>query len=226
MMTRLALALALASPAAAAQGQTALRFEFGPPVFEPSAGSEVSLGACHAIALRKMAGGRVVWSQPLPDHARPRRYCACRRADGRPCGAEWREYTDPSTPLEGVLLLEERNDRVILALTGDLLLLDARTGQIVLDEPHPTGGGTYFDAGGWELGACRGDARGGRIVARCGDTVLLFDGARALVLGGRPLGVLARGVQRSTPAPHAGIEIEVPLDDGRVLRIHGAIHLR
>lgn len=225
-MLRFLVTLAIASSAAVAQGQS-LRFAFGPPAMQPRTEGGPEIGVCHATELRRVDGDRVLWTRPLPQSARAaiRGQCVCTRSDGQPCPAEVRDYlANPgATALPpGVHGLEELGGRLVLAHGGGLLLLDAQTGALVADDPRPPEG-TFFDDAEWELGQCRGSGRGGRIFARCGGALLVFDGARALLVQGRPAQIRERGTPSATTSTRPGtIEITVSLG-ARVLRIRGQI---
>lgn len=228
-MIRFALILALASSAGVASAQETLRVEHGPPTFRPASPGEPRIGICRATALSRMEGERAVWTRPLPERARAAigGVCECTRSDGAPCAAEVRDYlASPSAGLPpGVIGLAEIGGRVVLADRSGLLLLDARSGEVVVDDPRASEDMTFFDDATWELGACRGTARGGVIFGRCGAELVVFDGAGGRLLSHRPLRIVARGRPVMGPAPGpAQLAFEVPLGR-RVLRVRGAIYL-
>ncbi|MBX3273020.1 MAG: hypothetical protein KF729_22345 [Sandaracinaceae bacterium] len=218
----LAIVLGVAAPASA---QDTLRFDFGPPVPAPDSAGEAR---CDAVALRRLRGGRVLWVRPLPERARRAigGVCRCTTPDGRPCATEVRDYLRgraPSPP--GVIGLEHHAGHVFLADTSGLLVLDAASGAVVLDEPTPEGRAAWFDRGRWTLGACRGTARSGAFLGRCDDGVVFFDAGHALLVATRPARVVARATLSVDARRPGSVSIEGPLG-AHTLRVEGAIFLR
>lgn len=232
------LALFLAASVVSAQGASQgawLRWDL--ENLPPAPGTPHAL-LCQAVSVSWLdAHDRVRWTARLPARMRDADQgdCDCRRADdGGACASELREYRArprASVPPFVVGVLREGHVLAVADMSG-VLLLDVRSGKVLLDweAPPDAGARLFVDEGRFTLEGmkeCSGVLERGRMLRRCGTRLVYFNGSAVAVFHlGRPRLEAATRVEASHVVPSAPshVKARIPVGSGTFV-LNGRVYL-
>ena len=184
-------------------------------------------GTCPAKALEWVDGdGKVLWSRPPP--------AALRQA--YPCDtAEIQSYRQAPRYRELLGYSKQKAAGAVWIYTAESLQgIDIKSGKMLFDAALGSGDPTtepsfFFDEGSFTYGACRGDARHGRVFAVCGQELLVFNGLTALVVDLPTRREKARGQFSQSHYRSGGraarVSAQIPVGE-RTLELAGIIYMR
>lgn len=195
--------------------------------------------ACRAVSVSWLdARDRVLWTVALPQRMREadQGLCDCHRADdGGSCAAELREYRArprASEPPFVIGVLRE-GDIVAVADASGVLLLDVRSGEVLLDWAAPAAAGARFfvDEGRFRLEGgkgCAGPVVHGHTLRRCGARLVYFNGAAVALFGLSPARLEAAASSEpahSLSAKAGQVKARIPVGGGAFV-LEGIVYLR
>ncbi|NMO17867.1 hypothetical protein HPC49_23370 [Pyxidicoccus fallax] len=194
---------------------------------------------CQAVSVSWLdAKDRVLWTVPLPARMREvdREPCGCAPAgDGGVCVSELHAYRSrprASVPpfVVGVL---RKGDVLAVADMSGVLLLDVRSGKVLLDweaprEPSPR---LFVDEGRFTLegtAGCTGSLARGRMLHRCGNRFVYFNGTAVALLQASPPGLEAAVRVEDAhliPQRPSRVKARIPIGGGAFV-LRGIVYLR
>ncbi|MFP2907830.1 hypothetical protein ACLESD_22835 [Pyxidicoccus sp. 3LFB2] len=194
---------------------------------------------CQAVSVSWLdARDRVLWRAPLPERMRKVDWepCGCRPpGDGGVCVSALHTYVaEPraSTP-PFVVGTHRKGDVLGVADMSGVLLLDVRTGKVLLDweAPREPNAVLFVDEGRFTLEGipgCAGTVARGRLFHRCGSRFLYFNGSAVALFQTRPPG-LETAVRAETahliPQRPSHVKARIPIAGGTFM-LEGRVYLR
>jgi AraC-like DNA-binding protein len=173
---------------------------------------------CHPRALAWVDGeDRVVWTRELPARMRARAWESCDESE-----VVTYERRPRFAGLGPFGRLENVNGATVVDDGAGVLVLRESDGAVLLDLPAPSASQTalFFDSGTFDLDGepqCDGPAPRARVLARCGTSLVYFNGTTAFEVDTRDWHVAATGtvggIVNRNGGPAADVEGSVRLGD-------------
>lgn len=184
---------------------------------------------CYPRAVAWLDGeDRLLWERDLPGRIRAQAWGACKDAEISEYRREPRHRAQLLYALIGVLVSE---NAVFIAEGSGILALRRQDGAPLLDHAAPLDDRPlFFDTGSFDLTdgpSCTGAARRGRVFARCGESLVYFNGTTALLIAAATFRVEAESTVTRAMVSSQRISTEAAIPLGtRTLGLHGRTYMR